>query len=208
VTRIYDKKNKLIQVLIYNCKNGKLWYDEFYSPKGILIRSVTYWANGNISYKKEVDSITHIETTTEYFETGKIKMLEETPTDSFDAVFKYYYSTGELKIDGFKREVYCYRVESYDKDSVGSFYNGTKKDSILFKEDVGLSHYYYKNGKDSIVGSYFYGDYYMEAIDGNNTIYAMASHNKDGKWFYYSPEGKIICEEEWNKGNLISRKTF
>lgn len=184
-----------------------------YNPDGSRGESFSWYQDGKKSWIRNLDYNTGHMVDVGWNEAGQMEYYMENPTDSFDAEYERYYPDGSLAIKGFYRDEEVQMVKSYTDTS---FVLSNKSGWFSWPRtaQVGLWHYYYSNGKDSATGHFAYTIFQFDSVYSSPDDMYIAigtttfSEIKTGTWNYYSPEGKLICREEWDKGNFLRRETF
>ncbi len=168
---------------------------------------------------------------TEFYNSGVINKLFYYDINSTLRKTKTYFKTGELSsISNWN--------DKKDKSgiSLGLYQNGMLEYFGLFNSGVGFSFGYYIDGKikyqsqtkdNKYIG--YYASYCSEGqlyeeLFYDSLYYTQKGYHCNGKirfegdiinnstktstWKYYSEQGKLIKEEEWNMGKLISTKEY
>jgi len=134
-----------------------------------------------------------------FYNDGRIFKKGKYYKDELAGKWKYYFPNGQLQSVGFyspgheQVEYYFNKIDSLDKMTYLHFelnYNDGYLYPLKIPNKKRKWRYYYSNGNIQIKGCY-------------------NSHGKrNGLWKYYSEEGRLIKEEEWNVDKLISTKEY
>ncbi|AOC94661.1 MORN repeat variant [Flavobacterium anhuiense] len=120
-------------------------------------------------------------------ENGKIKIEGYITANTFDSIYKEYYNTGILKIEG------VYKNCEYKTNHKGIYIVGcgveSNLDTIKFGKKQGVWKTYYENGKLSLCSNFHCG-----IIQGNQ--------------FSYDINGKLESIEFYNEGHLMYSQDF
>jgi antitoxin component YwqK of YwqJK toxin-antitoxin module len=183
----------------------------FYDKVGNIASAIAAYQNGFKQWVQYLDYNTGHMAEAGWYKNGNPRYYKEFAEDSFDAPYRSYYENGIIAEEGFYRKEPINWVTAYTDTSFT-----VSKDTLYEwrkETQVGAWHYYYPNGKDSATGSYAYVTYQFDSVIPYSpgdlvtaTLITNFTDIKTGTWSYFSPEGKLICTEEWNKGNLLGRK--
>jgi antitoxin component YwqK of YwqJK toxin-antitoxin module len=187
---------------IYQYKESPSLIEDYYK-NGELVRSITWYKDSlkmseGIYTKGVKDSIW-----TSWYQNKQ----KESEFHYFEGVLKewsMWYPNGKKKADGYGD--YCYRqgklTEWYE--------NGNLKEEWIFQ--IGQPQtfkLYYQNGKVKQEG---FGGEYSEDV---RTVYSFGrcksggyKSPESGAWKYYNESGKLVKEENYDNGKLISTKEY
>jgi antitoxin component YwqK of YwqJK toxin-antitoxin module len=173
-----------------------------YGKNEQLISSTTYYSNGNPNEERKYEKKNQIYTK-EFYENGMVKRIS-------DEINKNYFT---YKIDG----NVLYSTETFSKpDSIRIVKNYFEKSNqikdsrkINYSLNTGIRETYYENGqlnfysetdaKEKQVGTYKrYNEKGILILSGS-----FKEGKKDGIWFTYDDEGKMLKQEDFKAGELI-----
>jgi hypothetical protein len=201
---------------------NKLLMESVYLPNGKEMSHVIWYWNGLEQNIFTLNPATGKTDFTEIDSSGNVIERSEDSDTISDSKCYLYFSGGMLKANGFRKLCNVYEVGHLDSEKVGVVQSVIPIGMDEVK--TGLWHYYYQNGVDSASGSYYPISYQSEESFPGDSIYGYDSvagifaycimlsnrYNeiKTGTWNYFSPDGKLIRREKWDKGNLIRREVF
>lgn len=208
--KTYDEQERLRIKCQFDSIGGPLKREVLYDLSGKEIRNEFYDESGS-RYLRIWNSSTG---RTEYFSyvaSGILISWGEEFLDGYESQIVEYDQAGRKYSDGFMANVEVFTAGYEDTVSLRDL------EPLHYKAatPVGLWHYYYREGSDSAVGDYDYlcimsVDTDSISFNGEYIWIGIVSESygiKTGTWYYYSPEGKLLYTEEWNKGNLLLRET-
>jgi antitoxin component YwqK of YwqJK toxin-antitoxin module len=211
VERFFDESNKLSFQCEYDSFNGRLERERIYFSDGRLKREE--FSNGSFKFVSEFsDSLNRYEYSVFRLD-GSLYWEYEDENENRESKYIAYYPNGVMEEKGHMDWVDQYIVSGFTKVSVGKKLSTTPEGKT--EAQVGEWCYYYSNGNDSALGNYADVAYECDTTFPSilTEVYLATGSTeyfdvKDGTWNYFSPDGKLICSEEWEKGNLLRRKTF
>ena len=144
-----------------------------------------------------------------FFKNGQIQRLEENKNDKLDGEYHSFYDNGKYSEFGYysqgrKVNNWKYWNETGYLVEEANYHEGELIDGFLE---------YYPNGTLKSKGSYIQISDSTEVtsidvLTGEETIYSSFSDivpAKNGKWLYYSSDGKLTKTEIYIKGKLIKK---
>ncbi|MCK9612690.1 MAG: hypothetical protein PHR81_01690 [Bacteroidales bacterium] len=174
-----------------------------------------YYNSGKIKHKGYYDRGQIASVFNNYFENGNIERAFQAKSES-RGLITVFYSNGHVKSKGEYVNGKTLKWEDF-------YVDGTLEYSEKFNKNANYhlyTRFYFPDGNPQIL---------FEIIDARNRIYSYKSYyvngnieeqgfkiqNKssgdyvqDGKWQYYSEDGRLILEEDYIKGMLNSEKDF
>lgn len=224
-------KNKASGDWTYYFENGKIrqtgsflygrtvgiWADYFENgnlrSEGVLSNGkkggewLYYYEAGSIKSKGEYDDEIRIGLWEYYYEEGGVKA--QTWFDDGNGIYKEYYVSGPLKMEGFNKQgksdsLWTYYFESGEKMAEGYYKKGLK---------TGPWKYFYKSGEVSAEGGYERGEtlgnwiYYYP--DGSKSAEGLQkSGQKDGYWKMFYQTGETKGVGEFDEGTGVYKEYY
>lgn len=153
----------------------------YYTPAGEIMRK-EYYIDGEMINEKSFSS------DFEYYNNGKIKNVIEKQGWRYSGKYLTYYESGKLHK----------KMNFYNDTLIGEYFE------------------YYENGNIKIEGEYKANSISVfrpvsEEIFSDEFVlktYIDFDKGKQGRWKFYSPDGKLSAEEVYRKGKLRKRKSF
>ena len=174
-------------------KNGKLSKHTVYNM-GKLVSWIDIYEDGTLKGVGINDSITGINSSKEYYNTGELKETQITnlKTNGYTLIKTYHKNSkicSDIKLGAGKQRAITYNeqgviVEDYSFIDLNFNFVGECK---LYYWDTGVlkEHKFYKEGDNM-----------------------KESNIKTGTWKYYSEKGELIKEEKYKNGELIDTKEY
>jgi antitoxin component YwqK of YwqJK toxin-antitoxin module len=174
-----------------------------------------YYPDGKLKHKGYYDNGKIVTVFTNYYEDGKVERNFKAKSDT-RGTLEVFYRDGILMS----------RVEWINGESLKweDFFPSGKPE---FAEEFNSSleyylymHFYYENSNPKVLfeltdkksRTYSYKEFYEngQLEETGNKVHNLAldDYQMDGKWSYYDETGKLVLEEEYVRGQLVSDKKY
>jgi antitoxin component YwqK of YwqJK toxin-antitoxin module len=187
----YSNGNKAVGLLKDLYPGGKLKHKGYYDNGQIVTLFTNYYENGQI--EREFKAKSDVKGTLLVYYPDGVLMSRVEWIKGQSLKWEDFYPSGKLQfIEEFTR--------NFDHYLYMRFYFESGKPNILFElTDEKSKTYSYKE---------YYEDGQVSESGTKIMNQSLGDYQMDGKWYYYSEDGKLTLEEEYVHGQLINDKKY